>query len=271
MLLQSYLQIAHVGRHANATLFQRCRLASSARVARSVSATTMYDVCIRADAKSASAGASRQPSQVEQVGRVSSDRVGWCRRLGSPARCRHEVCIRADAKSASAGTSGQPSEVSGATTGAPKPAVQNRGTTARCNSTTSPRLKLSCRAALSRPRFASRCCAALWAALMRRTVSPRFSVVLSRRVVSPRCCAMISRPRFASRCCAALWAALMRRIASPRFASRRFAELSRRDFPSAISRRAAVPRFGPHWCVVQCRRVSPSHSRRRDATRRTPR
>jgi hypothetical protein len=59
-----------------------------------VSATTVYDACIRADAKSAFAStSSRQPFQVVRVGRVCSDRpVGWCRRLGSTARCQGPPC-----------------------------------------------------------------------------------------------------------------------------------------------------------------------------------
>jgi hypothetical protein len=65
------------------------RLVSSARVHGSVSAIIMYDACIRADAKSASARpSSGQPFQVEQDGRVCSDRpAGWCRRLPTLLRC----------------------------------------------------------------------------------------------------------------------------------------------------------------------------------------
>ena len=83
-----------------------------------MSATTVYDACIRADAKSAFAStSSRQSFQVVQVGLC---RLRSASRLVPPAPVHgsvsaitmYDVCNPADAKSASAGTSSsQPSQV----------------------------------------------------------------------------------------------------------------------------------------------------------------
>ncbi len=98
--------------------------------------------------------------------------------------------------------------------------------------------------------FASRYYTALKATLMYRTVSPRFSVALPRRMVSPRCRVAISCPRIASRCCTVLSATLMRRTASRRFwvalphrkvSPRCCAALSRLRIASSHCRQIASP------------------------------